>query len=73
MDTDELVTRNAAFAASGGFAGLSFRLGIKLGEAVIMRNLGGRITPTTLCWWKLLGIVAIKPLLADGRRTPRIW
>lgn len=86
MDTDELVTRNAAFAAGGGFDGLSFPtgsplrivscvdarvnpsdvLGIKLGEAVIMRNLGGRITPTTLYWWKLLGIVAKGA--AAGRR-----
>ena len=78
MDIDELVARNASFAAGGGFDGLPFPtgsglrvvscvdprvnpsdvLGIKLGEAVIMRNLGGRITPTTLHWWKLLGIVA---------------
>lgn len=42
-------------------------LGIKLGEAVIMRNLGGRITPTTLHWWKLLGIVAKG---AAGARAP---
>ena len=33
-------------------------LGIGLGEAVIMRNPGGRITPTVLQWWKLLGTVA---------------
>jgi hypothetical protein len=41
-------------------------LGIKLGEAVIMRNLDGRITPTTLYWWKLLGGVAKEA--AAGRR-----
>lgn len=42
-------------------------LGIGLGEAVIMRNPGGRITPTVLRWWKLLGTVAKE---AAGGRVP---
>ena len=70
----ELVRRNAAFAATGAFAGLPFPtnetlqvlgcvdsrvdpsdvLGLELGEGVVMRNIGGRITPATLahgpCW-----------------------
>ncbi len=74
ISSDELVRRNAAFAATGAFAGLPFPtsdtlqvlgcvdsrvdpsdvLGLKLGEAVVMRN-GGRITPATLRSWALLG------------------
>jgi carbonic anhydrase len=71
----ELVRRNAAFAATGTFAGLPFPtsdvltvlgcvdsrvdpsdvLGLELGEGVVMRNIGGRITPATLREWALLG------------------
>ncbi|HTW00263.1 MAG TPA: carbonic anhydrase [Streptosporangiaceae bacterium] len=75
ISADDLVRRNAAFAATGAFAGLSFPtndtlqvlgcvdsrvdpgevLGLKLGEGVMMRNIGGRITPATLRSWALLG------------------
>ena len=75
ISSGELVRRNAAFAASGAFAGLPFPasdtlqvlgcvdsrvdpsdvLGLKLGEGVVMRNIGGRITPATLRSWALLG------------------
>ena len=71
---DELVRRNAAFAAGGAFAGLPFPtprtlrvlgcvdsrvdpahvLGLDLGEAVVMRNIGGRVTPAVLRSWALL-------------------
>jgi carbonic anhydrase len=64
ISTDELLQRNARFAAGGAYAGLSFPtnetlqvvgcvdsrvdpsdvLGLTLGEAVVMRNIGGRIT-----------------------------
>jgi carbonic anhydrase len=30
-------------------------LGLKLGEAVVMRNIGGRVTPEALRSWALLG------------------
>jgi len=75
ISSGELVRRNAAFAATGAFAGLSFPtsdtlqvlgcvdsrvnpgevLGLELGEAVVMRNIGGRITPAALRSWALLG------------------
>jgi carbonic anhydrase len=75
ISSDELVRRNAAFAATGAFAGLPFPtsgtlqvlgcvdsrvdpsdvLGLELGDAVVMRNIGGRITPATLRSWALLG------------------
>jgi carbonic anhydrase len=75
ISSGDLVRRNAAFAASGAFAGLPFPasdtlqvlgcvdsrvdpsdvLGLKLGEGVVMRNIGGRITPATLRSWALLG------------------
>jgi carbonic anhydrase len=87
MDVSELIARNAAFAATGHYQGLSFPagaalrivscvdarvepsdvLGIRLGEAVTIRNIGGRITPTTLNWWRLLGIVSNA---AAGKRQP---
>jgi carbonic anhydrase len=71
---DELVSRNAAFAAGGTFAGLPFPtphtlrvlgcvdsrvdpahvLGLDLGEALVMRNIGGRVTPAVLRSWGLL-------------------
>jgi carbonic anhydrase len=74
ITTDELVERNARFAASGAFAGLPFPsnpslrvvgcvdsrvdprdvLGLDLGEAVVMRNIGGRITPESLRSWAML-------------------
>jgi carbonic anhydrase len=75
ISTDELVRRNARFAASGASVGLPFPtsqtlrvvgcvdsrvdpghvLGLELGEAVVMRNIGGRATPATLRSWALLG------------------
>jgi carbonic anhydrase len=75
ITTDELVRRNAAFAAGGAFAGLPFPppsslrvlgcldtrvdpahvLGLALGEALVMRNIGGRVTPAVLRSWGLLG------------------
>ena len=75
ISSGELVRRNAAFAATGAFAGLPFPtsdtlqvlgcvdsrvdpsdvLGLELGEGVVMRNIGGRITPATLRSWALLG------------------
>ena len=75
ISSDELVRRNAAFAATGVFAGLPFPtsetlqvlgcvdsrvdpgdvLGLELGEGVVMRNIGGRITPAALRSWALLG------------------
>lgn len=74
INSDELVRHNAAFAATGAFAGLPFPtsgtlrvlgcvdsrvdpsdvLGLELGEGVVMRNIGGRITPATLRSWALL-------------------
>src|SRR5215475_1065970 len=74
VDTDELVRRNAAFAAGGAFAGLPFPtphtlrvlgcldsrvdpahvLGLELGDALVMRNIGGRVTPAVLRSWGLL-------------------
>jgi carbonic anhydrase len=75
VSSDELVRRNAAFAATGAFAGLRFPasdilqvlgcvdsrvdpgvvLGLELGEGVVMRNIGGRVTPAALRSWALLG------------------
>jgi carbonic anhydrase len=75
ISSDELVRRNAAFAATEAFAGLPFPtsdilqllgcvdsrvdpsdvLGLRLGEGVVMRNIGGRVTPATLRSWALLG------------------
>jgi carbonic anhydrase len=74
ITTDELVRRNARFAAAGAFADLPFPrnqtlrvigcvdsrvdpshvLGLGLGEAVVMRNIGGRVTPAVLRSWQLL-------------------
>jgi carbonic anhydrase len=74
VSTDELLQRNARFAAGGAYAGLSFPsnetlrvvgcvdsrvdpsdvLGLTLGEAVVMRNIGGRITPAAMRSWALL-------------------
>src|SRR6516165_7047621 len=75
ISSGELVRRNAAFAATGAFAGLPFPtsdilqvlgcvdsrvdpgdvLGLELGEGVVMRNIGGRITPAALRSWARLG------------------
>ena len=75
ISSGELVRRNAAFAATGAFAGLRFPasdtlqvlgcvdsrvdpgdvLGLELGEGVVMRNIGGRVTPAVLRSWALLG------------------
>jgi carbonic anhydrase len=75
ISSGELVRRNAAFAATGAFAGLAFPasstlqvlgcvdsrvdpgavLGLALGDAVVMRNIGGRVTPAALRSWALLG------------------
>jgi carbonic anhydrase len=75
ISSSDLVRRNAAFAATGAFAGLAFPttetlqvlgcvdsrvdpgdvLGLALGEAVVMRNIGGRVTPAALRSWALLG------------------
>jgi carbonic anhydrase len=80
---DDLVRRNANFAAGGAFAGLPFPtsqtlrviacvdsrvdpshvLDLKLGEAVVMRNIGGRVTPSVLRSWALLA------KLGQARRT----
>jgi carbonic anhydrase len=74
ITADELVRRNADFAAGGEFAGPPFPtnqtlrvigcvdsrvdpshiLGLKLGDAVVMRNIGGRVTPAVLRSWALL-------------------
>lgn len=74
ITVDELVRRNAGFAAGGAFAGLPFPtsqtlrvvgcvdsrvdpshvLDLELGEAVVMRNIGGRITPAVLRSWASL-------------------
>ena len=74
ISTDDLVQRNALFAAGKAYAGLPFPtsqtlriigcldsrvdpslvLGLGLGDAVVMRNIGGRITPATLRSWALL-------------------
>jgi carbonic anhydrase len=75
ISSQDLVRRNAGFAATGAYAGLPFPtsdtlqvlgcvdsrvdpsdvLGLELGEAVVMRNIGGRITPAVLRSWALLG------------------
>ena len=87
ISSDELVRRNAAFAATGAFAGLPFPtsdtlqvlgcvdsrvdpsdvLGLELGEGVVMRNIGGRITPAALRSWALLG------RLGQGRPRAGTW
>jgi carbonic anhydrase len=75
ISSDELVRRNAAFAATGAFVGLPFPsndilgvlgcvdsrvdpsdvLGLQLGDGVVMRNIGGRVTPAALREYALLG------------------
>jgi carbonic anhydrase len=41
-------------------------LGLKLGEAVVMRNIGGRVTPEALRSWALLGRLGASPPPAGG-------
>ncbi|MUL45653.1 carbonic anhydrase [Mycobacterium sp. CBMA293] len=41
-------------------------LGLKLGEAVVMRNIGGRITPEALRSWALLGRLGAGQPADDG-------
>jgi carbonic anhydrase len=75
ISTEDLVARNASFAAAGMHAGLPFPtnevlrvvgcvdsrvdpsdvLGLALGDAVVMHNIGGRITPEAQRAWALLG------------------
>jgi carbonic anhydrase len=42
-------------------------LGLKLGEAVVMRNIGGRVTPEALRSWALLGRLGAGQLPGDGQ------
>ena len=73
ITADELVRRNARFAAGGAFAGLPFPsnqtlrvigcvdsrvdpshvLNLDLGEAVVMRSIGGRVTPAVVRSWQM--------------------
>jgi carbonic anhydrase len=41
-------------------------LGLKLGEAVVMRNVGGRVTPEALRSWALLGRLGAGPSPLGG-------
>jgi carbonic anhydrase len=41
-------------------------LGLELGEAVVMRNIGGRVTPEALRSWALLGRLGAGPPPAGG-------
>jgi carbonic anhydrase len=41
-------------------------LGLHLGEAVVMRNIGGRVTPEALRSWALLGRLGAGPPPAGG-------
>ena len=93
ITADELVRRNAAFAARGAFAGLPFptphifrvlgcvdsrvdpahALGLDLGEAVVMRNICGRVTPAVLRSWGLLARLGQgKPDDAPGTGPPHL-
>lgn len=74
ISIDELIQRNATFAAGGTFDDLTFPmdqtlrvigcvdsrvdpshvLGLELGDAVVMRNIGGRVTPAALRSWAIL-------------------
>src|SRR5262249_42654362 len=90
---DELVRRNAKFAAGGAFAGLPFPthqtlrvlgcvdsrvdpshvLDLELGEAVVMRNIGGRVTPAGLRSWGLLAKLGqARPSGQPGGGPPHI-
>jgi carbonic anhydrase len=41
-------------------------LGLHLGEAVVMRNIGGRVTPEALRSWALLGRLGARPAPSAG-------
>ena len=89
IDTDELATRNAAFADGGSFANLrlmpsggvtiigcvdprvdpSHVLGLKLGEAAVIRNVGGRVTSETL---RTLGMLSKVTQARTGGRGPGV-
>ncbi|MEV4538476.1 carbonic anhydrase [Asanoa sp. NPDC049518] len=78
IDTDELLRRNAAFAAGDAFEDVPLRstgglrvigcvdprvdpahvLGLRNGDAVVMRNVGGRVTPGALRSCAMLAKVA---------------
>jgi carbonic anhydrase len=85
IGTDELVRRNAEFAAMGSAAGLKLAprgslqvigcvdprvdpahvLGLELGEAAMIRNVGGRVTPATLR--TLVMLAKVVQANSDGR------
>ena len=85
IDAEHLLRRNAVFAASGAYAGLTIRatgnlrvigcvdsrvdpsdvLGLQLGEATVIRNVGGRVTPATLRTLRMLAEVSRAN--SDGR------
>src|SRR5467141_562849 len=87
---DELVRRNANFAAGGAFAGLPFPtnqtlrvigcvdsrvdpshvLDLELGEAVVMRNIGGRVTPRCPSLVGVAGKARTGPSERPTRRRP---
>jgi carbonic anhydrase len=89
-DTEDLIIRNADFAAGGFIADLSINpsgsmmvigcvdprvdptrvLGIKQGEAAVIRNVGGRITPATLRTMAMLGKVGAAN---GGANHPGNW
>src|SRR5262249_59080632 len=90
---DELVRRNAKFAAGGAFAGLPFPthqtlrvlgcvdsrvdpshvLDLELGEAVVMRNIGGRVTPAVLRSLGVLGkLRQARPSRPPGGGPPHL-
>jgi carbonic anhydrase len=88
IDTAELVRRNAAFAAGGGYVDRpllstgnlrligcvdprvdpSHVLGLAAGDAVVMRNVGGRVTPAALRSWAMLAKVV--EARSHGRPPP---
>ena len=94
VTADELVRRNARFAASGAFAALPFPsnqtlrvigcvdsrvdpsrvLGLDLGEAVVMRNIGGRVTAAVLRSWQLLAMLGQEGAGGQpGAASPTWW
>jgi carbonic anhydrase len=93
ITTDELVERNARFAAGGSFVGLSFPsnqtlrviggvdsrvdpsqvLGLELGEAVVVRNIGGRVTPAVLRSWAMLAKLGQARRTVSLRAAARTW
>ncbi|MEV5785023.1 carbonic anhydrase [Streptomyces sp. NPDC052287] len=89
-DTNDLTSRNAAFAADRFIPGLRINpsgnlmvvgcvdprvdpahvLSLSLGEAAVIRNVGGRITPATLRTMGMLGKVG---QAHEGSRVPGDW